>query len=588
MFVRRRPRCSTCDASGRGAMKRPARFLAAAPAFVAAAAQAQSNCQYIGNQRICSDAQGDSSTTQRIGNQDFTNYSNGQSANNQRMGNQSSRLSAMGKPRFRNRSAISASPTSAVVVAQQPSRSEIKLPRHLATVIPLPVRTSGINSFVIEAEVLRVNMQHFNVVIEGNVLRGKDASTVAPELAKLIKRDITFATLLLQGHPTTIKSNVDDATGERYTAALERIGVAARLEAETLEIDPIVIKPEQVAPTPRPASNATVDNEEGAPSILSQEDFYRAAVGPQGEDFYLDYFARADSAGKMLPSWNWPAFLFGGFWTLYRKMYLWFFVFWGVIILSRIFERGGAVWPSIIVSAGASIGFAVYANALYHKRVLQRIAAATTTNRDQSRVLARLRSQGGVSGLLPSVLIGLPVIGIIAAIAIPAYRGHTMRAEQPPDSFPSATPSDRSLAQTPRGAAQHNKPTVPAPLEDGTYIYVTRGGERSVTAQSRAWSGSLFDQFDSVDEIERKARGHYPLLKDSRAWAAVLEWQQVYISINEWAPNSALYDAVYAVAQDLRENNRICRPGVVTTVTPSIDPDGLLPPGGKIISLNCS
>ena len=69
-------------------MNRKTSYLVAALAFVALSAQAQTTCQYIGNQRVCSDPYGNSATTQRIGNQNVTNYSNGQSATTQRIGSQ--------------------------------------------------------------------------------------------------------------------------------------------------------------------------------------------------------------------------------------------------------------------------------------------------------------------------------------------------------------------------------------------------------------------------------------------------------------------------------------------------------------------
>jgi hypothetical protein len=79
--------------------------------------------------------------------------------------------------------------------------------------------------------------ERFNVVLTGDVLRGHENTRVAAELAKLIKRDADFATKLLRGQPTKLRSGVDAATGTRYLEALERIGVAVRLEPETLEVD---------------------------------------------------------------------------------------------------------------------------------------------------------------------------------------------------------------------------------------------------------------------------------------------------------------------------------------------------------------
>jgi hypothetical protein len=102
--------------------------------------------------------------------------------------------------------------------------------------------------------------ERFNVVLQGTTLRGDDIATVATELAKLIKRDTDFATHLLRGQPTKLKSGIDAASGARYIETLERIGVAVRLEAETLEVDADFSAPPKRADqnqTSRPANADT-------------------------------------------------------------------------------------------------------------------------------------------------------------------------------------------------------------------------------------------------------------------------------------------------------------------------------------------
>jgi hypothetical protein len=94
----------------------------------------------------------------------------------------------------------------------------------------------------------------FNVVLQGTTLRGQDATTVAAELARLIKRDVDLALRLLGGQPTQLKSGVDSETGARYVEALERIGVAVRLEPETLEVDADFSAPPPMANQTQPPS----------------------------------------------------------------------------------------------------------------------------------------------------------------------------------------------------------------------------------------------------------------------------------------------------------------------------------------------
>ena len=82
----------------------------------------------------------------------------------------------------------------------------------------------------------------YDVVLTGRALDTRPVSEVARDLAVLFKRDLHIATALLRGTPTTIRTNVDQATATRYIAALTRIGVGANAEPQaTLEIDADVI-----------------------------------------------------------------------------------------------------------------------------------------------------------------------------------------------------------------------------------------------------------------------------------------------------------------------------------------------------------
>ena len=106
--------------------------------------------------------------------------------------------------------------------------------------------------------------ERFNVVLQGGTLRGQHVAAVATELAKLIKRDTDVAIYLLRGQPRTVKSGVDAATGSRYIEALERIGVAVRLEPQTLEVDTSVSAPPPIGnqtqtPTPTGVPQDYVD-----------------------------------------------------------------------------------------------------------------------------------------------------------------------------------------------------------------------------------------------------------------------------------------------------------------------------------------
>ncbi len=155
------------------------------------------------------------------------------------------------------------------------------------------------------------------------------------------------------------------------------------------------------------------------------QNLYEAVLGEKNRIYYLTKFEVFDQQGPGLEaSWNWPAFFFGGLWALYRKMYGWFFALFGMAILTRIVEKEWSPAIAAIIYLAAGIVFAVYANALYHKSIKKKIAVAQLEIKDESKLLEYLRSKGGVHVWVIWVFVGLPVIGILAAILIPMFARH--------------------------------------------------------------------------------------------------------------------------------------------------------------------
>lgn len=77
----------------------------------------------------------------------------------------------------------------------------------------------------------------FRVVIEGGTLPGFDPDDVRERFAALVKQSEELAARLLSGQSSTVKSRVNQATAIRYFNALRGIGVACRVERETLDVD---------------------------------------------------------------------------------------------------------------------------------------------------------------------------------------------------------------------------------------------------------------------------------------------------------------------------------------------------------------
>lgn len=159
------------------------------------------------------------------------------------------------------------------------------------------------------------------------------------------------------------------------------------------------------------------------------QNLYEAILGEKKRIYYLTKFELFDQQPPGLKaSWNWPAFLCGGVWALYRKMYGWFFAFWGVAILSNIFEKAGSPGIGALVFLAPWIAFTIYANSLYHSSVKKKIAVAQFTVKDESKLLEYLRYKGGVHAWVIWFFGLIPLIGILAAIAIPAYHNYKIKS----------------------------------------------------------------------------------------------------------------------------------------------------------------
>jgi Tfp pilus assembly major pilin PilA len=170
---------------------------------------------------------------------------------------------------------------------------------------------------------------------------------------------------------------------------------------------------------------------------------YAAVIGPKNTEYYLDYFAKADLAGRAKASWHWPALFANFYWMLYRKLWIpaavYFFapavtVFLAAL-LAIVLELGTQAATALMVLASMGVAYvvpAMYGNRWYYNRcreLVDRARRAHNSLEDQLQWLAR---EGGTSraGIwIPVVMTVIALIGILAAIAIPAYQDYTTRAQ---------------------------------------------------------------------------------------------------------------------------------------------------------------
>ncbi len=175
-------------------------------------------------------------------------------------------------------------------------------------------------------------------------------------------------------------------------------------------------------------------------SVAPTGDFLAAYVGPKNADYYARQFDQFKTQSSNV-SWNWPAFFVATIWFLYRKMWLNALAYWlglpiVLTVLSTIITTVAGPGAGSTFYYGAYIVTAfvlvpMFANRLYYRHAqakIRKVAARSSTAEQQAAELARI---GGTSNValvvVPIVLVAL--VGILAAIAIPAYQDYTIRAQ---------------------------------------------------------------------------------------------------------------------------------------------------------------
>jgi Tfp pilus assembly major pilin PilA len=178
-----------------------------------------------------------------------------------------------------------------------------------------------------------------------------------------------------------------------------------------------------------------------AGSAQDAEALYRAAVGSKKADFYVPQFIRFDQAGASKLSWNWPAFFVSFYWFLYRRMY----GTWGIyslliplgiggvsVTLASSLGAGVGDWFYLIVTLGYRFGvIPLLANLLYHDAIRKRLEVLRRKVPETSSQLLVLENTSPTNNIIWLIIpfMGIAVLGILAAIAIPAYQTYTIRAQ---------------------------------------------------------------------------------------------------------------------------------------------------------------
>lgn len=175
------------------------------------------------------------------------------------------------------------------------------------------------------------------------------------------------------------------------------------------------------------------------PNASQYEELYRAAVGESKAHYYVPRFQRFDEGASRV-SWNWPAFFVSFFWMLYRRMYGPALIYWfawptvmvmlGGLISALLGPLAGGITYGVLILAQLIL-VPMFANALYHWHIRSRIKSAAGGAPSHEAVVERLgRNSGGAPAVVAiAAVVGVFFMGILAAIAIPAYQDYTIRSQ---------------------------------------------------------------------------------------------------------------------------------------------------------------
>jgi len=183
------------------------------------------------------------------------------------------------------------------------------------------------------------------------------------------------------------------------------------------------------------------DSDDDTAELSTMQDYYKAAIGPDNQDFFLRKFKKFDQSGNA--GFSWPGagqFFAGVFWLFYRRMPLsaWLYIGLPFVLLFFIFMLFGSdikddslpmSFYNIITAAAYWLFLPARMNAMYYNRIHKNILAAKETSNDRVSQLAILRKVGGTNSSIKWLLAILILVGILAAVALPAYQDYTRRAQ---------------------------------------------------------------------------------------------------------------------------------------------------------------
>ena len=204
---------------------------------------------------------------------------------------------------------------------------------------------------------------------------------------------------------------------------------------------PASIQQPQPSAAPQFSAQAAHNHAESKPTakpLPEGQELFTALIGESKADYYLTEFDDLAAGGKS--HFNWAAFFGGSYWFAARGM-------WGMAIMILCVATVVLILAGILASAMGPAAWAVLAawllwrllwlplkaNQTYFKFAQKRVKAMVRQYAKQpDRMLRLLRgttNMGAAVGLFAGVCVmALPVMGILAAIALPMYADYVDKA----------------------------------------------------------------------------------------------------------------------------------------------------------------
>lgn len=179
-----------------------------------------------------------------------------------------------------------------------------------------------------------------------------------------------------------------------------------------------------------------------SPEKFEKNEFYKAALGPKNQTYFIGKFQNFDRSG--IAGFSWPGvgqFFAGVFWLFYRRMpinaamYLVLPVLLSALTLITSALLGSEdevnVLLILILNISLFIAFWLYLparmNAMYYNSINNKIRNAQLQSNELAGQLAILKKNGGTTSAVLWLVLIL-IIGAWVAIALPAYQDYTRRA----------------------------------------------------------------------------------------------------------------------------------------------------------------